>query len=221
MSTAILSYPRSGNTWVRYIIEFLSKKPTKGYDDKGDRALGLKNNIGVDMKAPPIAYKSHKEILNSADKIIVIVRDYKEAITRHGKESRQIAPDKMKAHFIRETQGKEYRGVDYITVLEAYDNHQADKLLVYYEDLISHPRREIKRICTFMDISDTYMHAFFNDLERHKKMSLKSYAAGSHTKGVNLHFHAANLNKNFVKFMTDHIKNKHPEIYKKYLTRYG
>lgn len=216
----LLSYPRSGNTWVRYIFEFLSKRPTQGYDHKTDAPLGKRVDIGVDLSAPPIAVKSHNELGGPDDKLLVVVRDYKEAITRHAKAGGWNTDQKLKEHFIQETSGKERAGVDYVKILQLYDEYEGDKLLVYYEDLIEKPKDTITKIVKWSCISDEYVHLLFENFEEHKKNSIKSYSPKSHSGGSNLKFHSSQLKPEFISFMTDHIKNKHPNVFDKYLKRY-
>ena len=216
----LLSYPRSGNTWVRYILEFLSKRPTQGYDHKTDVPLGARTNIGVDLKAPPIAVKSHRELGGKDDKLLVIVRDYREAITRHAKAGEHKTPEKMKKHFIQETGGKEHKGVDYITVIQTYEEFEGDKLLVYYEDLINKPTEQVERIIEFAGIDKRFLTEFLHNYEKHKAASLGAYSPGSHTKGTNLKHHSSALSSEFVSFMTAHVKKAHPELFDKYLKKY-
>ena len=119
--TTLLSYPRSGNTWLRYCIEFLSKKPTAIPGSKnlgGNSICEVIPNMGVDIKAHPICGKSHNTLdLNKKHKVIVLVRDYKEAIVRHYK---MLAKDTcaIKKQFLLATTGKSRSGVDYIKILE-------------------------------------------------------------------------------------------------------
>lgn len=218
----ILSYPRSGNTWVRYIVEFLSKKPTKGYDNRIDSSPGSKVSIGVDLKAEPIAYKSHKIGYKEGDKIIFILRDYKEAISRHAKGGNLFNTiEKRKGHFIQQTEGKTNRDVDYIDVLESYDSWKdEDKLLIYYEDLMLNPKAEILRIIDFMGLKDTYVKEFFDNYKKHKSNSISAYKPGSHTKGDNLKFHSSSFPDTYLEFMTNHLKNNHRKLFDKYLKRY-
>lgn len=218
----IFSYPRSGNTWVRYFLEFLSKKPTKGYDNKIDGCPTMKANVGVDFSKQPIAYKSHKIYnLKENEKMICIVRDYKETLPRHAKAGGHNTPRKMKAHFIQQTEGRSNADVDYMDVIETYDISPVNrKLLVYYEDLLTYPRSEIKRIIDFLNINDKYLSDFMKDYERHKNNSIKAYAPGSYTKGSNFKFHSSTLNPKYLDFMTNHLKEKHTELFNKYLKRY-
>ena len=92
----LISYPRSGNHWVRFIIEFLSNRPTDYLLNEDDgpihkntfyfRKLEVPSPIHIKNK-DPIFYKqhdieSHPEVKND-EKVILIIRDPKEAVVRH------------------------------------------------------------------------------------------------------------------------------------------
>src|SRR3989304_1536731 len=92
----LLSFPRSGNTWVRYIFEFITKQPTSQgiVNDCQDGilkedCLSLKLNLGVDISKKCILIKRHRADFTwdswTKDncKLLFLLRDYKEAIIRH------------------------------------------------------------------------------------------------------------------------------------------
>lgn len=227
MSLYLLSYPRSGNFWVRYIIEYISRRPTQGYNSTIDGPIGARHHIGVDLDDDVIAIKSHAEIGNADDEIILIIRDYKEAITRHAKETIKHAQndgyyqEDMKLHFIHETQGVSNIGVDYIGILERYDSFPGRKMFLYYEDLLLNPKFEISKIVDFMNLDFQRFEKFMTKYYIHHNRSVESYHAGSHTKGTSMHHHISSFSNEYIKFMDEYIKNLHPVIYNKYLSRYG
>lgn len=221
MSVYLLSYPRSGNFWTRYIIEYISKRPTQGYDFELDGPIGSRHDLGVDLSSKPIAIKSHEEIGGLEDEIILIVRDYKEAITRHAKSGGIKEPEAMKSHFIQETQGMSNQGVDYIKVIEKYDTFPGRKMMVYYENLMENHEEEIRKILAFLQLNEDNYKQFMVEYDFHYNKSVCSYHAGSHTYGKNIHFHVSSLSPEYVQFMNDHIKTNQSNIYNRYLTRYG
>lgn len=221
MSVYLLSYPRSGNFWTRYIIEYISKRPTQGYDSHLDGPLSNRYNLGVDLSAKPIVIKSHAETGGPDDGIILIIRDYKESITRHAKSGNFKTPNRMKEHFIHETQGISHQGVDYIKTIELYDKFPGKKMVFYYEDLLQHPKNEIAKIVDFLNLDVSLMDKFMNEYNIHFKKSAKGYHAGSHTMGNNIHYHISSLSDQYIKFMNYHVKSNHADIFNKYLKRYG
>ena len=55
----LVSYNHSGNTWVRYIIEYLTHLPTHGHQPFS--VSQRDNNIlDIDVDAEPIAMKRHE-----------------------------------------------------------------------------------------------------------------------------------------------------------------
>lgn len=223
-NTYLLSYPRSGNTWMRYIIEFLSKRPTQGYGDSSDKPIGERLNIGVNIKAKPIAIKAH--ILYDAyekktGKLILIVRDYKEAITRHAQYGGIIKSADVKRYFDNCTKGYQPDNVDYMEPLLRYDKLQIPKVLVYYEDLLNKDScvSACKSLINLLEIDDKYLSSFAENFEKHKKQSVSAHHAGSATKGNSLIKHQKDTN--LIKYMDNSIKNKFPEIFEKYLKRYS
>jgi hypothetical protein len=224
VKTFLLSYPRSGNTWVRYIVEALSKRPTKGYGNKMDEAIGFRINIGVDLNAKPILEKSHKLYNNkkdNKDKLIVIIRNYKEVLIRHassepGHESIEI---KSKRKFNNDTKGIQDE-VDYIEVIMSYDVWSGPKLLVYYDNLIDNPSVEINRIAEFLDINKKEALDFISKYDYHVNRGIKSYHEKSYTNGKNNKYHQNRVSKDLIDFMTLDLKKRHSVIFEKYLKRF-
>lgn len=219
----LLSYPRSGNTWLRYCIEFLSKKPTANPKSKlagGNSICQVIPNMGVDLNAASICSKSHNTTdINNRHKIIVLVRDYKESIVRHY----NILPKKqIYQTFLKETSGKKRTGVDYIKILEFFDEFEGEKILIYYEDLILNPSDSILKVLDFLEIDHLYVKEFFKKYKFHHSQGLKSYHGGSFTKGAanKLKAHQNSLSSTTLAKMTNSLKTNHKYIFDKYLKRY-
>jgi len=207
MKYAIMSYPRSGNHWVRYIIEWLSGQPTLGAGtkeqrDKNDRPilqfLGLKyrnpTNIAIKMHKLAPGYKHLKPIL--------IIRNYKEAIVRHKQHAKyKSAIDK------------------YIILLKHYDSWSKKKLLIYYEDMITSPTNEIIRIANFIGFEDKCSE-FIDKYDIHKSRCLKLYDKKykSVTGGKHVVFHS--LHSDINNKCDKYLKDSYSVMAKKYLKRY-
>ena len=99
MSYILASYPRSGNTWVRYIIEWFSGRSTLGVNTvlnsvgnpiKGSPTdypiLGRLGESYINNK--PIAIKRHlvDDLINGETNknILLVIRNYKEVVLKHG-----------------------------------------------------------------------------------------------------------------------------------------
>lgn len=213
----LLSYPRSGNTFIRYCVEYISLRPTQGVDvgvhgwAVAKYGVGLKNvNIGM----PPILKKKHN--INSNDdrnrKMVCIVRNYKEAIVRH-------------RQYVNVTAGP----VDfemYINILRVFDSWKKDqRLLVYYEDLIKLPIKTMRSICEFIEINTDRFDLFVDNFETIRKNAVISYCKGrgdpkSYTQGKHEFYHIQHLDDQQRKNWDNYFKDNHKDLFDKYLTRY-
>ena len=218
----LLSYPRSGSTWLRYCIEFLSKKPT-GFinsDNLGDAPIYKKiPSIGVvDEDEFSIIIKSHNpDFKPTADfDLIVLVRDYKEAIPRHHKAKIKSELFEM---FSSDTVGSKNESVDYLKVIERYDCYEGNKILIYYEDLMTYPKPNILKVKDFLKIDDKYVNVFFQNYLFHKRQGIKAYHSFSMTKGNDLKFHQNKINKQTLANMTNLLKERNNDIFNNYLKR--
>ena len=91
--TYLLSYPRSGNSLLRYLIEFVTKRPTLAFQrtsDKINLPLGIcLHELHTDMLAKP-AWKVHTcrkitgQPYHSTEnvQVVLVIRNYKENIFR-------------------------------------------------------------------------------------------------------------------------------------------
>lgn len=223
MKNVILSYPRSGNTWVRYIIEHFSGRPTAYPESSGDNPIASRISMPeVDLKAELFACKSHDVSSLDGTKALVIIRDYKEAIPRHYLEIEKNRPT-IDEQFVRETKGLKSEGVDYIKILAQYDQYSGPKLLVHYEDLLLNPFEEVKKITEFFNIyDDDKYQKFCKTYDDHKKRGLSSYHATSRTHGdtKKLKWHQERLNSQVRKNMTQRLKDNYPVLFDRYLKRY-
>lgn len=161
----LISYPRSGNHLTRFIIEYISCRPTHGciggHSDTYICAKQFENpNLlhHVKMSDPPIVYKSHIIPETIGKKVIIIIRDPFECITRH-KKKRFIIEGENSLH-------------TYMTLIDYYHKFDGDKLLIYYEDLIKTPHIIAKKLFNFLELSnDIYLNKF---VDNHKRIILES-----------------------------------------------
>lgn len=76
----LVSYPHSGNTWVRYCFEFLTQLPTHGHR-KFSISERDKNFLNVDLDKDPILIKRHTlEDITEKDVFVLLLRDPSECI---------------------------------------------------------------------------------------------------------------------------------------------
>ena len=157
------SYPRSGNHWVRFISEYLTGCPTSGcQENPSDVPIYLntfpseKHPLAhVNPEATPVLYKSHWAYkITSRSVIVLIIRDYHEAIS-HSLD-------------IRELVGEAFW---YLDLIATYDRFSGNKMIIYYEDLLAYPEKEISRIKYFLNASDERFQTLIDSYDYYVELS--------------------------------------------------
>ncbi len=171
----LLSYPHSGNSWVRYIVEYLSGIYTEGLTENGnpmEYGIGKVAPIDVEFSKKPILIKRHELKLDKIDTkpVIFLLRDYKQAIMRHYKDD-SIA--KIKKRFNDTLNGNQ--DPLYFELIRYYESWQKNKMLIYYEDLIREPVIEINRLIDFLKIKTDKYAELINHLDYHIEQSRQVY----------------------------------------------
>jgi hypothetical protein len=213
----LLSFPRSGNTWMRYMIEFLTRRPTayRPNQNKMNLPIGSLEKFKIDYSKSPV-WKAHSPNdlrLNkipdtSKDLLIFVVRNPKECMTRH---------------FGRSPNRNDLINGEYFINLRAYDEWNPDKrLLVRYEDLVVKPQEVARQLLTFLGDPDTYFNEFFDNYEFHKSRALSIYSQeGSRSKGSDVLFHSKKIDSEYLKQIDAWIAELHPTLWEKYLSVYA
>ena len=167
----------------------------------------------------------NKNVDTNCIKLLLIVRNYKEAIIS---EMKQHATSIINWSSIKEEVNK------YISTLVTYDKYPYEKKIIYYEDMISNPSKTLEEsINNFSGrnsgLSDDDMKENLDSLlenyETHFEESISSYKRGTGSAlsgGKSGLFHSLEKGKGheLYDFIENHILQNAPEIYKKYLQRY-
>jgi len=209
----LISYSRSGTNWLRYIIEYASEKPTPGLV-----RLVSGDNYIID--------RAHKgfEVIENYKKVLLIIRDYRECLIRQN----QILWDKHKnvEKFLNDQKSQQPASW-YIDNIKAFDKFSGEKLLIYYEDLITTPDREIQILFDFLNIKKSRLIVLLRNIDNVKRESIAAYTKNklhlSITRGEKnkLTYHAnANLTIQQQKEFDLFYKNNYVNIFEKYLSRY-
>jgi len=216
--TILLSYPRCGNTWVRYCIGLISGRRTiSAYHNEYNH---LDNG-----NTKPILIKCHNytrdfECLypRSSCSLILMIRDPKECIMRQCAKDDHTESELIKIFEENLTGIQEinFPPSEFIYNIITYDQWAAPKLLIYYEDLITKPETIIVQICDFLKIE---IGDFLEHIEDHRSGGMKLYK-DSKTDGRTVRFHSNVLSMQFKKNIDELIKNKFGDVFEKYLTRY-
>jgi len=166
--TFIVSYPKSGNTWMRFLIGNLIypegvdfSNINKKIPDPGDVS---KRHL---KRLPRPRYiKSHSPYDPRYRKVILIVRDPRDVVLSeyHFDIKRNVIPESFSMErYVREwMDGRGYHesgswGANVGSWMAARRNVRAflngqSMLLLRYEDMIDDPNRELARVATFLNI---------------------------------------------------------------------
>ena len=234
INNILLSYPRSGNTWVRYCIEYITGKPTNGACGSSIansiphhiKPICCLTGMGINCDQDPIAHKFHKinfPVDENDVGLIVVVRNYKESVIRHkcyDNRSGSFGIDNWKLKFKDAVLGESDK-VDYVKILLTYDKWKGRKILIYYEDIISNPASEIGRLAKFFGV-DFDADKFMKDIDLHREKSVSVYKSWSFssTKGKNDKFHSEKFDKNDLLWMDKTVESRNSYIFEEYLKRY-
>lgn len=217
--TFLLSYPRSGNTWARYCIEYLTGRPTfhRYINDPRNYPIGWLAGFEINPNLAPIEkVHTQKELEKNngdrrKDKLILIVRNPKEALSRHGGTEITLGV----------LQGDGSKGNSdpriYFNNIAVYDSWNSQKrLLIFYEDLVAKPIQTLATILIFLDSSFDKIDSFMSKYMLHKKAAIKLYK-DSESKGNDLLFHSKMIAPDHRKQIDAWINELYPHIWQTYL----
>jgi hypothetical protein len=178
----LLSYPRSGNSFLRYSVEQCTGKSTLAYVrpqilEKGGIdtlvAMGMSKMDAKSMSDttnPEVILEKTHEIFpgdelvfnkQTQGRLIVLLRDFKESIGRHVTGH----TDRLNAEIPK-----------YKAILDFYDSYDGDKMVVYYEDLITRTNDELKTILDFIgEYNEEKSSNFIDNIIEHRKTSIGLY----------------------------------------------
>lgn len=223
--TFLLSYPRSGNTWLRYCLEYLTARPTMhrfNMKDPMNQPLGWCADFPVDCNKPPIEKVHTKREMQRAeydpenDLLIVIVRNPKEAIARH--LNKDITFKTFKGGRGKLSLGSPYT---YFENLMVYNSWKPEnRILIYYEDLITDPDDVLTALLLFLNEPLDNLYIFMQNFAEHKKNAISIYQKSekeSKTKGDDLLFHSKKMSPDHRKEIDSWAEQLYPELWRTYL----
>ena len=162
--TFLVSYPRSGNTWTRFLIANLVF-PDKVVDFRNIEKLipdaNSQSSRTLKSTPPPRVIKTHEYFDHRYPKTIYIVRDPRDVALSYYQFSRkygQIDEKVSLENFVDDFVCGRLISADYGTWGENVGSwmyargHSLSFLLVRYEDMRQNPTTELTRISTFMGI---------------------------------------------------------------------
>lgn len=151
-NNVLLSYSGSGNHLVRFFIELLTEQPTIGWSFiKEDIAIckaTFEEPVPFNIKddTPPIYRKEHFPPDYKIERLILILRNPKEVLVRQTGKNLNNFVDGMFINTIIVTEHMDY----YFNNYEYYLNFKGEKLLLFYEDLLTGKEAFIKQLYDFL-----------------------------------------------------------------------
>ena len=209
----LVSYPRSGTNWIRYIIEWISGAPTPG-----QKRLHTGSDFIID--------RAHRAYLSmdKYKKVVFLIRDYRECLIRHNTklwlETQQVSA------FLTD-ESVRMPASYYVKNIQAFDKFRGAKLLIYYEDLISSPEVTIRALSQFLELDTDRTETFISTIETRSTESADVYTAKRHksnTRGnfKDFDFHARkHLTVEQKVEFDEFYRENYPTIFQKYLMRYA
>lgn len=235
---SIIGYPRSGNNWLRFIIEYLTDYQTAfpPMDSEMRKPLhNLSSHINSTEKiADGVIWNTHwhqdtllNEVIKSKGKLILMLRNYKECITRHIITPSEINKDGYLTDsafdkFVNEN--AEYlEFIHYLKLINYFHNYKGEKEIIYYEDLLSKYtiKKPLEKLILLLDGDKEKIEPFIDSFDLHVNQSKNFYKilGGSKSpKGTKLH-HSKALSLEQKKTLDNVAKKLYPHL-DKYINIY-
>ena len=215
----LAAYSRSGTNWIRYAIEWISQRPTPGQ---------VRIHPGSDF----VVDRAHQAYVNMPryDSVLMVIRDYRECLLRHLPREWEKAQGSVEAFL--DTTGPLIQSPNwYVENVRAFDVHEGQKKLIYYEDMQESPESVIREIAAFLDLSPERTDLFLQDLDRRYQRSVNAYVAGGHSSESTSDTSAASSPKAFhtARLLTAeqasdfdrYYQERFPGVFERYLSRYA
>ena len=217
--TFVSGPPRCGTNWLTYIVQtLLPDKKVRHCHTMRDRMRA--KSMMLILRNPKEACLRHvgsgtgKGIDHKID-VNKIPEDKRESFMGEHKKRN----DKRIESIFENNFAGEPNVNDYLYPIIFFDSFSGQKMLIYYEDLITNPKKVISGIAEHLGTS---AEDFLNKYEWHKEESIKGYENKnfkSVTRGNKVSFHSDHFPENILKRF-EGIINKQPENVKKYIAQY-
>lgn len=152
----LVSYPRSGNTWVRFLLANLMKSEGESIDFHNVHEyvpeIGRNNDLIKEMPSPRII-KSHTPKRNYP-RVIYLVRDGRDVYVSYFHYRLNQLPDGYTFQkFLRREDHFPCLWSDHVKSWLYSDEKNLDLIKIYYEDLLQNTAMELKKIVDFTGIN--------------------------------------------------------------------
>ena len=171
----LISYPRSGNTWVRFLIANLLKPEGVEIDFHNVQEYVPeinRNNDIIEALPSPRVIKSHALYKSAFPKVIYLVRDGRDVyVSYYYYRLKQLDEGITFSDYLRRIDHFPCLWNEHVESWLKWDQPQPNMLLVRYEDLLSNPEAELRKMVDFIGIdisNDVITHAV--EVSRFDKM---------------------------------------------------
>ena len=162
--TFIVSYPRSGNTWVRFLIgNLVNPSEPVGFADIEKRVPDIYRNNNSELQTipRPRLLKSHEYVNARYSRVIYIVRDPRDVAVSYYHYH-------LKQRWVEDGHGLDRFVQDFVAgdlLYGAWNRHVSGWLqsrqengaflLIHYETMLVYPEIEVRKIAHFLGINTT------------------------------------------------------------------
>lgn len=156
----IVSYPRSGNTWVRFLIANLLKQPGERIDfhTSINYIPGVVKNIDVvERLRRPRMIKSHAPYLSDYPAVIYVLRDGRDVyVSYYFHRLSKLPQGTTFREFLERDDHPPGRWGDHVTSWVLRGQGQSQRILaVRYEDLLHDCATQLRRMAQFIGLEPT------------------------------------------------------------------
>jgi hypothetical protein len=165
--TFVVSYPRSGNTWTRFLIAnlaFPSESVTFANIERLIPDTSSQSNRALKRTPRPRIIKSHQYFDPRYQRVIYVVRDPRDLVLSYynfERKCRQIADDYPLANYVDDFVNSRLLSADWGSWGENVASwvytreNKSGFLLLRYEDMMSDTEKELRRISAFLRLEPT------------------------------------------------------------------
>lgn len=185
-----LGYPRSGNNWLRFIVEYLTNYSTgMGIMNRPNRRpLHNLTNILDSNNKNKLIVGGHfiKDTFNGNRKLLFVLRNYKECLISHAIGDEDLHNGFIKDDVFTSLINPQIRNgrwdkttfLHYLDLLNFFDNYKGEKEIIYYEDIVNKKVIEetLQRLVLFLDGNKEKIQLFIQRFDDYAKESKLIYA---------------------------------------------
>jgi hypothetical protein len=202
----LLSYPRSGNHLVRFLIEILTEQPTLGcikniydkpiFENTFPEKIPFNIDASLKYNDDNLFRKYHQIPRQTPTELICIVRNPKEVLLRN-------------LNYQYRTDG--WDGYDlYFECIDYFNNFNGKKQMFFYEDICTNQIQFVEELYTFLNINNEFKKEYMIQ-NIYKLYEISKKGENRIWGGVNsnsIHYYYDKINKNNKKHFDNYIKCK-------------